>query len=109
MLRSTQPLQSLQTLLAGWINRRQLDAIDYLKEENRLLKECLGGRRLRFPDAERRRLARSAYALGRKALSELDGGHAGYADVVVSNIGRTDASATTVGNECRQFWALTLA
>jgi hypothetical protein len=37
-----------------------------------LLKERLGGRRLRFTDAERRRLARRAHALGRKALSELD-------------------------------------
>jgi hypothetical protein len=32
MLRSIQPLQFLLTLLAGWINRRQLEAIDYLKE-----------------------------------------------------------------------------
>ena len=72
MLRSIQPLQFLLTLLAGWINRRQLAAIDYLKEENRLLKERLGGRGLRFSDAERRRLARRAYALGRMALSELD-------------------------------------
>jgi hypothetical protein len=31
MLRSIQPLQFL-ALLAGWINRRQLEAIDYLKE-----------------------------------------------------------------------------
>ena len=72
MLRSIHPLQLLLTLVAGWINRRQLDAIDYLKEENRLLKDRLGGRRLRFTDAERRRLARRAHALGRKALSELD-------------------------------------
>ena len=64
MLRSIQPLRFLLTLLAGWINRRQLETIDYLKEENRLLKERLGGRR--------RRLARRAYALGPKALSELD-------------------------------------
>jgi hypothetical protein len=42
---SIQPLQFLLTLLAGWINRRQLEAIDYLHEErnhqglkNRLLK-----------------------------------------------------------------------
>jgi hypothetical protein len=59
-------------LLAGWINRRQLEAIEYVKEENRLLKERLGGRRLRLTDAERRRLARRAYALGRRTLSELD-------------------------------------
>jgi putative transposase len=72
MFRSIQPLQFLLTLLAGWINRRQLEAIEYLQEENRLLKERLGDRRLRFTDAERRRLARKAYALGRDALGELD-------------------------------------
>ena len=72
LLRSIQPLQFLLTLPAGWINRRQLEAIEYLKEENRVLKERLGGRCLRFTDAERRRLARRAYALRRKALSELD-------------------------------------
>ncbi len=37
-----------------------------------MLKERLGGRRLRFTDAERRRLARKAQALGRKVLNELE-------------------------------------
>jgi putative transposase len=41
------------------------------REENRVLKKRLGGRRLRFADAERRRLARKAQALGRKVLNEL--------------------------------------
>jgi len=72
MFRHIEPLQFLVTLLAGWINRRQLEVIEYLKEENRLLKERLGSQRLRFTDSERRRLARRANALGRKALSELD-------------------------------------
>lgn len=71
MFRSIQPQQFLLTVLAGWINRRQLEAIEYLKEEHRLPKERLGGRCLCFTDAERRRLARRAYALGRKTLSEL--------------------------------------
>ena len=65
------PLQILLIVLAGWVNRRQLDVIEYLQEENRVLKERLGGRRLRFTDAERRRLARKAQALGRKGLNEL--------------------------------------
>ena len=67
-----QPLQLLLVIFAGWINRHQLDVIEYLQEENRLLKEHLGGRRLRFTDAERRRLARKAHTLGRKALKDLD-------------------------------------
>ena len=63
-------LQSVQMLLlmfAGWVNRHQLDVIEYLQEENRVLKERMGGRRLRFTDAERRRLARKAQALGAKS------------------------------------------
>ena len=59
-------------IFAGWVNRHQLDVIEYLQEENRVLKERLGGRRLRFTDAERRRLARKAQALGRKVLNELE-------------------------------------
>jgi hypothetical protein len=64
-----QPLHLLLMMFAGWINRHQLDVIDYLREENRLLKERLGGHHIRFTDTERRRLARKAYALGRKALN----------------------------------------
>jgi putative transposase len=65
------PLQMLLLVFAGWVNRQQLDVIEYLKEENRVLKERLGSQRIRFTDAERRRLARKAHALGRKALNEL--------------------------------------
>jgi len=59
-------------MFAGWVNRHQLDVIEYLQEENRVLKERLGGTRLRFTDAERRRLARKARALGREVLNELE-------------------------------------
>ena len=59
-------------MLAGWVNRHQLDVIEYLQEENRVLKERFGGTRLRFTDAERRRLARKARPLGRKVLNELE-------------------------------------
>src|SRR3984893_15955469 len=66
------PLHLLLWMFAGWVNRHQLDMIEYLLEENRVLKERLGGRRLRFTDAERRRLARKARVLGRKMLKELE-------------------------------------
>lgn len=59
-------------MFAGWVNRHQLDVIQYLKEENRVLKERLGGQHIRFTDAERCRLARKAHALGRKVLNELE-------------------------------------
>jgi putative transposase len=62
----------LLLMFASWVNRHQLDVIEYLQEENRVLKERMGGRRLRFTDAERWRLARKAQALGRKVLNELE-------------------------------------
>jgi hypothetical protein len=66
-----QPLQLLLVKFAGWVNRHQLDVIEYLQEENRVLKEHLGGRRIRLTDTQRRRLARRAHTLGRKVLNEL--------------------------------------
>jgi hypothetical protein len=47
------PLHLLLWMFAGWVNRHQLYVIEYLLEENRVLKERGGGRRLRFTDAER--------------------------------------------------------
>ena len=66
------PLHLLILMFAGWVNRRQLGVIEYLQEENRVLKERLGGRRIRFTNVERRRLARKAQAVGRKVLNELE-------------------------------------
>src|ERR1017187_1971871 len=66
-----QPLQLLLVIFAEWVNRHQLEVIAYLQEENRVLTERLGGRRIRFTDIERCRLARKAHTLGRKVLSEL--------------------------------------
>lgn len=54
--------------VAGWIQRGQQQVIDYLVEENRVLREQLNGRRLRLTDAQRRRLAVRAGILGRRAL-----------------------------------------
>lgn len=59
-------------ILAGWVNRHQLIVIEFLQTENRLIKERLRGRRIRFTDAERALLVRKAKAIGRKALLELD-------------------------------------
>jgi hypothetical protein len=72
MSRLPLPFQFVLLMFSGWVNRHQLDVIEYLQEENRVLKERLGGRRLCFTDIERRRLARKAKALGRKVLSELE-------------------------------------
>ena len=64
-------LQLLFLMFAGWVNRQQLDVIEYLQEENRVLKVRLGDKRIRFIDAERRRLARRAQVLSREVLHEL--------------------------------------
>jgi len=64
-------LQFLLLVFAGWVNRRQQDVIEYLREENRVLREQLGGRRIRFTDVQRRRLAERAKRVGRRGLSEV--------------------------------------
>ena len=45
--------------------------IDYLREENRVLRAGLRGKRLRLTDDDRRRLAVKAQALGREALAQI--------------------------------------
>ncbi len=59
--------------VAGWLNRHQEDLIDYLREENRVLREQLGTRPLRLTDAQRRRLAVRGQKLGREALAHVVG------------------------------------
>ena len=39
------PLKFLLLIWAGWVNRAQQNAIDYLKEENRILREQVGNKR----------------------------------------------------------------
>ncbi|MBW2498441.1 MAG: helix-turn-helix domain-containing protein [Deltaproteobacteria bacterium] len=46
--------------------------IDYLQEENRSLREQINGKRLRFTDHQRRRLAAKARKIGRKGLSQIE-------------------------------------
>ena len=68
MTAATLPLQLLLLTVSGWVQRHQQDVIAYLVEENRVLKEQLGGRKLRLTDDQRRRLAAKARLLGRRAL-----------------------------------------
>ena len=51
------PLHLLILIFTGWVNCGQLDVIEYLQEESRVLKERQGGQRIHFTDVERRRLA----------------------------------------------------
>ena len=60
----------LLVTIIGWLDRREQEALAYLIDENRLLRQ-VGRRRLRFTDADRRRLAIRAHRLGRAALRDL--------------------------------------
>jgi len=65
------PWQFTLLSLAGWLNRHQQAVIDYPKEENRILKEQLEGKRLNLSDSQRRRLAVLGKALGRRVLNQI--------------------------------------
>ena len=66
-------LRFLILTAAGWVNRHQEDVIDYLREENRVLREQRGPRPLRLTDAQRRRLAVRGQKLGRRILAQVAG------------------------------------
>jgi putative transposase len=70
MKRVFNPFHFVLIAMAGWMNHRQYQLIDYLREENRVLREQLGERRLRFTDNQRRRLAVRAKALGHRLREE---------------------------------------
>jgi hypothetical protein len=71
MHRTFDPFRLLLISVAGWLGQQQRDAIDYLREENRVLREQLGNKRLRLNDDQRRRLAAKAKMLGRRILREV--------------------------------------
>jgi hypothetical protein len=59
-------------MLAGWVNEQHRAVNAYLKEENRVLRELHGHKRLRFSHDQRRRLAAKGKALGRRVLREAE-------------------------------------
>ena len=65
------PFRFVVIAVAGWMNQKQQHAIEYLREENRVLREQLGTRRLRFTDDQRRRLATRAKLVGRRLLNDV--------------------------------------
>ena len=62
------PVRILIVTLAGWVNRHKPEIIEYLREENRVLKEHLDGRRLRLNRWPADRLAVTGHRLGRQGL-----------------------------------------
>ena len=65
------PLELARWSRSGWVNRHQAQAIEYLIEEKRALKEQLGGKRVRLTNDQRRRLAAKGKALGRRLLGQI--------------------------------------
>ena len=60
-------------LFSGWVNRHQQAVIDYLLEENRILRAAHGPRRLPLTDDQRRRLAVKGKVIGRRRLAAVAG------------------------------------
>jgi hypothetical protein len=71
MTKTIDPFRFLLFAVAGWMNQKQQHAIEYLWEENRVLRAQIGGRRLPFTDDQRRSLAAKARLPGRKMLAEV--------------------------------------
>ena len=66
-----QPWQLVLVALAGWVNNWQQQEIDYLRTENRILREKLGKKRILLNNDQRRRLAVVAKAIGRQRLQQV--------------------------------------
>src|SRR5713101_4377718 len=71
------PFSFLVVSVAGWMNQHQQHVVEYLSEENRVLQEQIGSRRMRFTDNQRCRLAARAKKLSRKILEQVVNCHAG--------------------------------
>jgi hypothetical protein len=67
------PFAFVLLLFAGWVNRQQQAIMDYLIEENRVLRAAHGPRRLRLTDDQYRRLAVKGKVLGRRHLAAVAG------------------------------------
>ena len=65
------PWQLLLLILAGWINHRQQEVIEYLRAENDVLRAKLSKKRILLNDDQRRRLAVKGIILGRKMLEQV--------------------------------------
>jgi pimeloyl-ACP methyl ester carboxylesterase len=63
--------QLIWTALVGLVEREQHETVQYLREENRILRAQLHGRRLRLTNDERRRLAVLGQRLGRRILTQV--------------------------------------
>ena len=56
--------------IAGWMSRQQQEVIAYLREENRILREKLGRKRILLSIEQKRRLATKGKIIGRELLAK---------------------------------------
>ena len=63
------PWTFITVAIAGWMNRQQQDAIEYLRTENRILREKLGHKRLILNEAQNRRLETAETNPGSRLLN----------------------------------------
>ena len=56
--------------VAGWMGRQQQEVIVYLREENRILREKLGRKRILLSIEQKRRLATKGKVIGRALLAQ---------------------------------------
>jgi len=63
------PWHFIVVAIAGWMNRQQ-QVIDYLREENRILREKLGRKRIILNESQKLRLATAAMKLGKDLLQQ---------------------------------------
>ena len=73
----------------GRLDQQQRDVIDYVRDENRVLREQLGRRRVRFTDDQRVRLAAKAKKIGRRVLTEI--GTLVTPDTLLAHVGHDSA------------------
>jgi hypothetical protein len=65
------PVHLFVASLLGWLHGEQHKVVEYLREENRVLKAQLGSRHVQLTDGDRRRLAVLGARLGRRILAEV--------------------------------------
>lgn len=69
-LMTFKPWTFITVAIAGWMNRQQQQAIQYLRTENKILREKLGQKRIILNDSQRRRLATAGMKLGKELLRQ---------------------------------------
>lgn len=95
----------LVAALLAWLDHEQRDVIAFLREENRVLKAQLGGRRLRLSDDQRRRLAMLGQRHLLRAIAEFiahyhaERNHQGLDDELIQPLGRRTRTGAV---RCRQ-------